>query len=290
MRSTETMPRSRPDRRANASPEALRSTIWLRFFRLVLRRHLRRSFHAVRLARPELPDVSDRLPLIVYFNHPSWWDGALVPIVVDQLFPRRRIYGPIDADALERYGFMRRLGFFGVRRDAYAGAAAFLRIGTRLLSRDDTLFCLTPEGQFSDPRRRPLDLMPGLATLIGRVPRVTVLPMAIEYPFWTERTPEALVAFGEPHVMGHAIDTSLADIHARLERRLVQTMDRLAEAATRRDPTRFVDLLAGSVGVGGLYDVGRRLKAWSRGRRFDAAHAQPSANQARSGSPHVEER
>ena len=91
---------------------------------------------------------------------------------------------------------MRRLGFFGVRRDSYSGAATFLRVGSRLLARDDTLFCLTPEGRFTDPRRRPVRLQPGLANLIARVPRVTVLPMAIEYPFWTERTPEALVAFG----------------------------------------------------------------------------------------------
>ena len=253
-------------------PEVLRSTARLRFFRFVLRRQLRRSFRSVRLA-PGVPTLSDALPLIVYFNHPSWWDGALVPIVLDRLFPRRRVYGPIDDDALQRYGFMRRLGFFGVKRDSYAGAALFLRVGRRLLSRPDTLFCLTPEGHFSDPRKRPLRLQPGLATLIASVPRVTVLPMAVEYPFWTERLPEALIAFGEPQVMGREFEASSIDLQAALASNLRDTMTRLADLSIERDATRFVELFEGTVGVGGVYDFGRRLRAWSRGERFDATHA-----------------
>lgn len=260
---------SRPDVDAG-DPEVLRSTAWLRFFRFVLQRQLRRSFRAVRVAKPGLPRVADDLPLIVYFNHPSWWDGALVPIVADRLFPARRVYGAIDDDALRRYGFMQRLGFFGVKRDSYAGAATFLRVGRRLLSRVDTLFCVTPEGRFRDPRSKPL-LQPGLARLIASVPRVTVLPMAIEYPFWNERLPEALIGFGDAQVMGTDVAAS-GDPHATLVTRLSDAMDRLADAAIDRDATRFVELFEGTVGVGGVYDLGRRMKAWSKGERFDAAH------------------
>ncbi len=251
-------------------PEVLRSTTWLRFFRFVLTRDLRRSFHAVRLAKPGVPQVSDELPLVVYFNHPSWWDGALAPIVADRLFASRRVFGPIDEEALERYGFMRRLGFFGVKRDSYAGAATFMRIGRRLLSKADTLFCLTPEGHFTDPRRRPLLLQPGLAKLIASVPRVTVLPMAVEYPFWDERLPEALIGFGEPRVMGAEVPCH--DLDATLAGRLSDAMDRLRDAAVGRDASRFIELFEGTVGVGGVYDAGRRARAWFRGERFDAAH------------------
>ncbi len=262
------MSRSPPE----PTPEALRSATWLRFFRIVLRRRLQRSFHAVRLAAPGVPDVSDALPLIVYLNHASWWDGALVPIVLDLLFPARRVFGPIDADALRRYRFMRRLGYFGVERDSYAGAANFLRVGRRLLAERDTLFCLTPEGGFTDPRVRPVRLLPGLASLIAAVPRATVLPMALEYPFWTESTPEALIAFGDATVMGRATPLAAKDLQARLEDDLSRTMDRLARDATTHDPERFDELFVGSAGVGGVYDLGRRMRSWSRGRRFDASH------------------
>lgn len=269
MRSTPTMRRSPPD----ADPRLLRSPTWLRFFRLVLVRQLRRSFHAVRIAHPGAPAVSNEWPLIVYVNHASWWDGALVPVLLDRLFPTRRVFGPIDADALERYGFMRRLGFFGVRTGTFSGAATFLRVGRTLLEEADTLFCLTPEGRFVDPRTRPLALQPGLAALVASVPRVTVVPLALEYPFWTERTPEALVRFGEPVVMGRDVPHSREAAATLLAGRLAATMDRLATDGMSRDPDRFAVLLDGRVGVGGVYDFGRRLKAWSRGRRFEAAHA-----------------
>ncbi|RUP23196.1 MAG: glycerol acyltransferase, partial [Methylobacterium sp.] len=39
-----------------------------------------------------------------------------------------------------------------------------------------------------------------------------------------------------------------------------------------RDPARFRTLVSGRKGVGGLYDLWRRLAARLSGRRFDAAH------------------
>jgi hypothetical protein len=39
-----------------------------------------------------------------------------------------------------------------------------------------------------------------------------------------------------------------------------------------RAPHNFVALMDGRAGEGGLYDIGRRLAAWSRLRRFDPRH------------------
>ena len=106
MRSTRTMRPLPPD----LDPERLLSKAWLLFFVRVLTHRLRRSFHAIRLARPGVPAVTDGQPLVIYTNHPSWWDAALVPVLMARLFPSRRSFAPIDAVALRRYGFMRRLG------------------------------------------------------------------------------------------------------------------------------------------------------------------------------------
>ena len=67
---------------------------------------------------PASPTVPDELPLVIYANHPSWWDAALVPVLLTRLFPSRRSFAPIDAVALRRYGFMRRLGLFGIAQDS----------------------------------------------------------------------------------------------------------------------------------------------------------------------------
>jgi len=259
--------------RPNIDPERVRSAAWLKFFVRVMTRRLQRSFHAVRLANPGVPAVPNELPLVIYVNHPSWWDAALVPVLMARLFPTRRSFAPIDAVALQRYGFMRRLGLFGIEQDRHEGASLFLRIGRRLLSQPDVLFYLTPQGRFTDVRERPVELRPGLAHLLARTPRVTVLPLAVEYPFWDESAPEALVRFGETMHLGHEVTAQIQEIQSILQAGLAQAMDRLAEDALSRDASRFEILLAGRAGVGGVYDGWRRLKAWRRGEKFDPAHA-----------------
>jgi 1-acyl-sn-glycerol-3-phosphate acyltransferase len=258
-----------------ADPLRLRSSAWVAFFGWIFERRLRQAFHAVRLAQAGVPEVDPALPLVVYCNHPSWWDGALAPVLTARLFAQRRSYGPIDAEALQRYAFMRRLGLFGVQADTYAGAARFLRVGQQVLGQPNTLLCMTPEGRFTDARLRPLVLRPGLAALIARLPRVTALPLALEYPFWDESRPEALARFGTPIVFGR--EHAVADIQPRLTLALTAAMDALAADACSRDAARFITLLEGRVGVGGVYDAWRRLDAWRRGRPFDASHHQASA-------------
>src|SRR5690606_11757938 len=196
------------------------STVWLRFFLRVLTQRLRKSFRAVRVAKPGVPTVSHELPLVIYANHPSSWDVVLVPVLLTRLFPSRRSFAPIDAVALQRYGFMRRLGLFGVAQDSYEGASLFLRVGRNILSQPDTLFYLTPQGRFTDVRDRPVKLRPGLAHLLSQVPRVTVLPLAVEYPFWDESAPEALVRFGEPMILGNSVTAEMPEVQALLQARL----------------------------------------------------------------------
>lgn len=259
-------------------PALARSPALISFFDLILRRRLRGAFNGLRLALPGIPPLPTETPLIVYCNHASWWDAAFLPVLMWQRFPDRRGYAPIDAAALARYPFMRRLGFFGIEMGTYSGSARFLRTGRRLLERGDTLLGVTPEGGFHDPRRRPVRLRPGLAALLAGAPQVTVLPIALEYPFWTESKPEALACVGEPWLIKAGEAPSRGAIQSELEDRLACAMDRLADHAMSQDPARFETVLFGGAGVGGVYDAWRRLKAFARGERFDPAHRSSGAS------------
>ena len=61
----------------------------------------------------------------------------------------------------------------------------------------------------------------------------------------------------------------------RIEQALTDTLDGLNADAVSRDPARFTPLLGGAVGVGGVYDGFRRLRAWLTGQTFRPAHADP---------------
>jgi 1-acyl-sn-glycerol-3-phosphate acyltransferase len=245
------------------------SPLLSRLFGIYLRWYFPRSFTAVRTSgRPPRTE----LPLIVYTNHPSWWDPIHFLVLARSELPGRQVYGPMDAAALQRYGFFRKLGVFGVERNSRRGAAAFLRTSRAILERPDASLWLTAEGRFTDPRERPVRLEPGLAHLLRGGDPACVVPLAIEYPFWNERRPEALSLFGEPLWTDSDGRRSTDDWTRTLEARLEETMDRLAERSRMRSPDLFRTVIDGTTGVGGTYDLWRRAKARLRGEPFHPAH------------------
>ena len=253
------------------------------WFMVYVRWYLRRHFHALRVARgdgagSQPPALADR-PVVIYTNHPGWWDPLIFLTVAQTLYPERMNYGPIDAGALGKYKFLERIGFVGIEAGTRQGAARFLRTARAAGRRSDVIFWITAQGAFTDPRRRPLEIRPGVGHAVAGLSRGLIVPLAVEYPFWNERLPEALVAFGEPLEVDAAPDRDAHAWTALLASRLEATQDRLAAAALSRDPSSFHTLLAGRVGVGGIYDCVRRAGAWWRGETFDASHggAEPGA-------------
>ncbi|PZX17052.1 1-acyl-sn-glycerol-3-phosphate acyltransferase [Palleronia aestuarii] len=261
---------SRPSEARRGDPIGLRSEALAQFFAGVMRRQMRRSFRAVRLARPGLPDLPEGRPLVVYANHPSWWDPAFFIVLAAGPLAARQSYGVIDAEMLEKYRFMGRIGLFGVERDARRGGVEFLRVAGRVLSDPARMLWITAQGEFNDPRQRPVTLRTGLARLMIRHPDIVALPLAVEYPFWTEKRPEALARFGEPVLLRDG--ESAEALNDRLAAGLEASMDALSAMARNRSPAEFERILSGTAGVGGVYGVWGRLKAAATGRRYVAEH------------------
>ncbi len=261
------------------SPEATiprRSPAAWAFMGLYFERFFRRHLNALRVAGWGFPDAGSG-PLVVYSNHPAWWDAAVYILLARHLFSRHECYAPIDAAMLEKYGFFARIGAFGLDLESRHGASAFLRTGAAILARPERALWVTAQGRFADPRERPLSFRAGVARLAERAPSATFLPLAIEYAFWTERGAEALAAFGPPLHGAELLALPRPARLARLEAGLAQTMDRLAADAMTREPERFRVLLEGRPGIGGVYDLWRHGRAMLRGRSFNPAHREPVA-------------
>jgi len=245
----------------------------LTLFRWYARRYIRRHFDAVRLSRGgPLPTLSDA-PLVIYLNHPSWWDPMIALLVGTERLGDRPQYAPIDQAMLRRYRFFGRLGFFGLEARSSRGARTLLTMADAIFSEPGSVLWITPQGRFTDPRVRALRFLGGLAAVVERMHRGLILPMALEYPFWNERQPEALIRFGEPLSAESVAGLGRDNINVMLEERLIKAQDALAEEAIRRDRQAFEDLLSGKAGVGFVYDSWRWLKACVRGQSFDRHHS-----------------
>ena len=257
--------------RSDDDPVARRSDRLYGFFEGVMRRQLAGQFRAVRLARPGLPDLPPDRPVMVYTNHPSWWDPAVFIALHPRFFPGRAAFGPIDAAMLERYRFMARIGLFGVEPDSPRGAAAFLRQAMRVTDAPDRVLWITAQGRFTDVRVRPLALRPGAAHLMARRAGLVALPMALDYTFWSEKRPEALLAFGAPVEAAPGEEAAL--LAPRLEGALTDAADDLTAHAMARDPAGFEMLIGGRRGTGGVYGLWQRARAAAAGRDWSPDHA-----------------
>jgi 1-acyl-sn-glycerol-3-phosphate acyltransferase len=241
-------------------PAISKPVLW--FFRRIVRGYFRRHFHAVRIAGAErFRDVAG--PVIVYANHSAWWDPMVSVLLAAELQAGRRHYAPMDAAALERYGILKRIGIFPVEMKSARGAVQFLRTGEAIL-KDGGVLWVTPQGRFCDPRERPLEFKPGMAALAARVAsscgECTLLPLAIEYPFWDERLPETLLAFAEPVRVVAGEDSEA--VQARAIEALESAMEEMSRRAMARRAEGFEVLAPGSLGAGGFYALGKRAKAW----------------------------
>ncbi len=248
----------------------------LRGFTWYCRRYLQRHFHSLRVDRAGMEPAVAGWPLLVFANHASWWDPLIGLVLKAELFATRRLYCPIDAESLNRYRILGRLGFFGVERDRFTGASRFLRTAEAIMSDQSSLLIATPQGRFVDVRERPVRFEGGLAHLAARLKRAIFLPAAIEYVFWEERLPEILVRFGEPVTISPAAapEFGAADWNDRLQQKLAATQDELAGRAQNRDPASFRTLLAGDAGQGGIYELWRHCEARARGAKFRKEHGQ----------------
>lgn len=246
------------------------SPLTLRFFRRVVRRYFRQHFRAVGVqGAAGLRSLTG--PIIIYGNHSSWWDPMVVVLLGEKLLPERRHYVPMDAQALEQYPILKKLGVFPVEMATTRGAVKFLSMAEAILNEGGVLW-VTPQGRFADSRDFPLSFKPGLGALALRMPAVPLVPLALEYPFWNERLPESLLHFGNPvHVTP---DQPTAGATRELENALTASMMELQTAAMARDPSAFETILTGNRGTGGSYGLIRRMTALLQGRRPTLDHTE----------------
>ena len=243
-----------------------------RFFHMAFQRRAGSGLRAIRLANWGRPAPHEG-PLVIVANHPSWWDGVAFMLLAEALFPGRQMYAPMAAEAIARYRFMRRVGVFGIEAGP-RGAAYFLRAAEQVLASSGGMLWVNAPGRFMDPRERPVPVLPGLTRLAEMAPNAVFLPLALDYPFWGEPRPEMLCGFGPPVTAATLLEQDRPARGAMLSAALQATMDRLAADAISRDPTRFTTLLAGQEGMGGTYQLFRRLRAALRGEAYDPRHEQ----------------
>lgn len=224
----------------------VRPALWSHFDRVWIKRE------------GSIPQASDG-PLIVYMNHPSWWDGYLA-FVLNRIVLHGRFqgYAMMEQQQLERYRFFRWSGAFSVHRhDARSAMRSVRYIGGLLAERRNRCLYIFPQGEITPNDRRPLEIFSGVAHIVRPAGGATLWPAALRYEFRGEQRPEAFIRIGPAHRAGANANTRA--LAAEIGARLTRACEALREEYTADDLGGYQVLLRGRPSANRVFDAVRAL-------------------------------
>lgn len=233
----------------------MRSAIWSHFARVWLR------------VEGLIPTPADG-PLILYLNHPSWWDGYIA-LVLNRIVLGDRFQGflMMDEHELRRYRFFSWSGAFSVnRQDARSALGSVAYISRLLAARRDRALAIFPQGEITPNDRRPLQMFSGLAHVAQRAGGATLWPVALRYEFRGQQRPEAFIRAGPAHYALAASDTRA--LTAEAGARLTAACDALRDDLIGGQMEGYRVLLRGRPGPDVIFDAARALLPGRLGQRY----------------------
>jgi 1-acyl-sn-glycerol-3-phosphate acyltransferase len=224
----------------------VRAALWSHFDRVWLK------------AEGALPRPADG-PLIVYLNHPSWWDGYLAFLLNrNVLHGRFQGYAMMEERQLRLYRFFSWSGAFSVhRQDARSALRSVAYIGRLLAERRDRSLYIFPQGEIAPNDRRPLEIFSGLARIARQAGGATLWPVALRYEFRGEQRPEAFIRAGPLH--RSAADADPRALTAEVGARLTAACDALRDEYNAGNLGDYQPLLRGRAGVNRVFDAARGI-------------------------------
>ena len=219
-------------------------------YRAMVRPSLRRMFHRIALSGPAPPPWN--LPVLLYLNHVSWWDGYMPFLLTDEVW-RRESFVMMEEPQLRRYGFFRYCGAFSVdRNDPREGLRSVAYAAELLRGQPGRLMWIFPQGAIVPNDRRPLQSFAGAAHIARRAAPVCCIPMALRYEFGGEQRPQALIRIGAWHVVEPG--SGVKALHAEMDQRLERELDALRDDAVDGAVAAYRTILRGRQSVNVVWD------------------------------------
>jgi chlorobactene lauroyltransferase len=176
--------------------------LWFeKIFSIYNRNLFRRRFHSFRVSGLEnLKNRNAKIPLIVYANHSSWWDG-LAAFEISQA-AQLDFYVMMEEKQLKNLQLFRKLGAFSVVRENPREAVKSLNYSVKLLNDDPrrTLW-IFPQGTIESNDQRPFKFFKGLSRIVEKVGICEVVSCAMRFEFLGEFKPEIFVRIGAPETI-----------------------------------------------------------------------------------------
>lgn len=215
-------------------------SIWFeKLFGVYNRNLLKRNFNSFQVQNLSALKKTDKnIPLIIYANHSSWWDGLILfEILKSKDFDS---YVLMEEKQLRKYKWFRKLGAFSIVRENSREAIRSLDYAVETLKagKNKTLL-IFPQGKIYPNDKRPLKLYGGLAVLIKNIENCTSIPCSIRLEFLGNFKPEIFVRFGDSKTHTENTQIERKKLTEQFEREITRNLDSLKSAIIKNKPDDF---------------------------------------------------
>lgn len=200
---------------------------------------------------------------IIYGTHSSWWD-----VMIAALLSHRtglQMFAPMDAAQLRKYWILEYVGLFPASPEK---ALSYVRTLKELFAREQrSALFITPQAEFICNRVRQPEFKRGLVTAIDIAPEVPVYAVSVQYEFWSESRPLALLSITR-------VNTSDRDnLNESLRQHLDTQTNRLLSAASRRNDDDWTWLIRPKARTLLIQDATNTVRSLATGKKFESGHS-----------------
>jgi len=215
-------------------------SLWFEKIYAVYNRNLfNRRFNSLQVSGLKFLKVKEeKTPLIIYANHSSWWDGLTAFQISRQAGLDSFIM--MEEKQLKKLRLFRKLGAFSVVRENNREALKSINYAIQILEQNPirTLW-IFPQGEISPNDARPLRFYNGLARIIKRLEKCSVISLAMRYEFLGEYKPDIFVKFEKTELSATDLKRKPQDISDILAVNLSDNLDELKTEITKGNYSNF---------------------------------------------------
>ena len=222
---------------------AVKSELLSRLFAAYSRNLIRRKFNSLRAnGFSQLVNATSRLPLIIYCNHSSWWDG----IVVFQLMRLAKLDGFIlmEERQYDHYPLFKKFGALPISRENPRRGLSDLKSAARVLcERRSSALAIFPQGEIFNTLSRPLKFETGIGRLVKFTGDCDTISLGMRFQFGSDFKPEVFARFGERRSFRSGAVLPAKTLTEELRRDLAKNLDNLNESIATGALSEFERLL-----------------------------------------------
>ncbi len=169
--------------------EANKSKLFEKIFYFYNSNLIKRRFHSFSVKGLEnFENRQTSLPLIIYANHSSWWDG----LAAFQISQKAKLdsFVMMEEKTLKRFFLFRKLGAFSIVRNQPRSAFESINYAVDLLTDSEKTIWIFPQGEILPNDFRPINFYSGISTIIRKLGICQTICLSFRYEFLNNFKPE----------------------------------------------------------------------------------------------------